>query len=72
MRSLTSKSLFKSLLVLSLVLPILSHAQRTISGKVISSEAKQPVVGASVLVKGQQKGVSTNAEGEFLLNAFSR
>lgn len=69
MRSLTHKIFLKFLLALSLVLPILSQAQRTISGKIISSEAKQPVVGASVLVKGQQKGVSTNAEGEFLLNA---
>lgn len=42
-------------------------AQTEISGTVISSEDKQPVVGASILVVGTQMGTVTDIDGNFHL-----
>ena len=39
-----------------------------VKGKV-TDESGQPVVGASVIVKGQQNGVSTSSDGTFQINA---
>lgn len=45
-----------------------SAQQREISGVVISSEDKEPLIGATVNVKGQPgKGVITDIDGKFLL-----
>ena len=44
-------------------------AQTEISGTVISSEDKQPVVGASILVVGTQMGTVTDVDGNFKLSA---
>ena len=44
-------------------------AQTEISGTVISSEDKQPVVGASILVAGTQNGTVTDVDGNFKLSA---
>lgn len=41
---------------------------RTASGTVVSAEDGQPIVGASVVVKGTTQGTSTNVEGKFTLN----
>ena len=38
---------------------------QTITGVVISEEDGQPVIGASVLVKGTQIGAITNVDGDF-------
>ena len=42
-------------------------AQTEISGTVISSEDKQPVVGASILIVGTQMGTVTDIDGNFHL-----
>ena len=42
-------------------------AQMKISGTVISSEDRQPVIGASVVVTGTGQGTVTNLEGQFTL-----
>ena len=42
-------------------------AQTTLSGTVISSEDGEPIIGASVLVKGTRQGVATDIEGKFSL-----
>lgn len=42
----------------------------TIGGKVLTADGK-PVVGATVMVKGSGKGVSTNADGVFTIEAKS-
>jgi len=56
------------LLLLIMVLCIQSFAQdRTISGKV-TGENGLPVSGASVLIKGSKKGVTTSADGNFTLH----
>jgi TonB-linked SusC/RagA family outer membrane protein len=56
---------FLSFLLLCTVL----HAQtRTVKGKVTSSTNNQPIVGASVQVKGKTIGTTTNNDGSFSLN----
>lgn len=42
-------------------------AQQQVSGKVISAKDSTPLPGASVVLKGTDTGVTTNAEGEFTL-----
>ena len=44
---------------------------RTASGTVVSAEDGQPIVGASVVVKGTTTGTSTNVDGKFSLNVTS-
>ena len=44
-------------------------AQTEISGTVISSEDKQPIIGASILVAGTQNGTVTDVDGNFKLSA---
>ena len=46
-------------------------AQTRVSGTVISAEDGQPVVGASVLIKGSTKGVVTDVDGKFTLANLS-
>jgi len=44
------------------------RVQETITGKVVDPDGK-PITGASVTVKGSQKGVLTNQNGEFTISA---
>ena len=47
----------------------LVHAQsKTISGKVLSTEDGQPIIGATVLVKGTSVGTITNTDGLSLIH----
>lgn len=46
-----------------------TFAQSKITGKVVSSEDGQPIVGASVIVKGTKIGTVTNLDGSFTINA---
>ena len=41
---------------------------KTVKGVVIDASDKEPVIGASVLVKGTAIGTSTNIDGEFTIN----
>ena len=41
---------------------------KTVKGIVIDSSDKEPVIGASVLVKGTQIGTSTDIDGAFVIN----
>lgn len=58
-----------AMLMCLLSVPLFLMAQKTISGKVISSRDQSPVPGVSVLVKGSKAGTSTNAEGVFIIAA---
>lgn len=60
-----------SLLFLCLFSPLFVAAQSEITGTVISADDQQPLIGASVSIKGTNVGVTTNAEGAFTLNAES-
>lgn len=46
-----------------------TFAQSKITGKVISAEDGQPIVGASVIIKGTKTGTVTNLDGTFTINA---
>lgn len=46
-------------------------AQRTLTGTVISSEDKQPVVGATVLIEGTNRGTVTDLTGKYSLDVDS-
>ncbi len=41
---------------------------RTITGKVISAEDGEPIIGASVMVKGTQTGTVTDVRGQFTIS----
>ena len=56
-------------LLFLLMVSLISMAQRTVNGKVISSENKQPLPGATIAVKGSNKSTVTNANGEFSIAA---
>ncbi|MGZ3765164.1 MAG: SusC/RagA family TonB-linked outer membrane protein [Mucilaginibacter sp.] len=65
--------LFKGKSICIMLLCILSSmaatAQTRITGKVIGSDDKQPVIGATVKIKGTNAGVVTDVNGTFALNA---
>ena len=42
-------------------------AQTKISGTVVSQEDGQPVIGATVMIKGTKTGVATDMDGHFSL-----
>ena len=66
MRCLKS-NLFRVLfLVMALILNIEVYAQTTVNGLVIDSN-REPVIGASVLVKGTTTGAATDFDGRFTL-----
>lgn len=46
-----------------------AQAQRSLSGQVISAEDRQPVIGATVKVKGQARGALTDGRGGFNITA---
>ncbi|MDE3250508.1 MAG: SusC/RagA family TonB-linked outer membrane protein [Bacteroidota bacterium] len=48
------------------------HAQRTITGRIVSGEEQKPVPGATVKVKGSSKVTSTDADGKFSISAGDR
>lgn len=47
---------------------VIAQTPREITGIVISEEDNQPVVGASVLVKGTTIGATTNVDGKFIIS----
>lgn len=57
------------LLVCLLPGALAAQAQRSLSGQVISAEDRQPVIGATVKVKGQARGALTDAQGGFNITA---
>ena len=50
---------------LSFLIALPSIAQTPVTGVVTSTEDGEPVIGASVVIKGTSRGVSTNLDGEF-------
>ena len=51
----------------------MTHAmgQQTFSGTVFDSETKEPLIGASILVRATREGVATDVSGQFTLTATS-
>ena len=58
-----------STFILSFIVSVSALAQNgKISGKVKEAKTNDILVGASVMVKGQTKGISTSVEGTFLIS----
>ncbi len=55
--------------ILCILLSLTAMAQSRITGKVIGSDDNQPIIGASVHVKGTKVGSMTNLEGVFAIDA---
>ncbi len=66
MRCLKSNLFRVAILVLSLILNFEVYAQTTVNGLVLDSN-HEPVIGASVLVKGTSTGTATDFDGRFAL-----
>lgn len=47
---------------------LVNAQSRTVSGKVLSAEDGQPIIGASVMVKGTTSGTITDVDGNFSVN----
>ena len=57
-----------SLMLLCMMATVAVWAQTVINGTVVDAEDGQPVIGATVKVKGTNQGVQTDTEGKFKLN----
>src|SRR5918993_152136 len=55
--------------VLCTLLGINLFAQRSITGTVTDADSKQPLAGASISVKGTNRGTTTTTEGSFVISA---
>jgi hypothetical protein len=58
----------KFLVSILLLLPLSLFAQFHISGKIVDSATRSPVVGASVFLGNASAGASTNSDGSFTIN----
>lgn len=61
--------LFSLLALLCLASTTAIHAQRTVTGTVISAADNEPLIGASILIKGTSSGTVTDLDGKFSLQA---
>ncbi|RYD90871.1 MAG: SusC/RagA family TonB-linked outer membrane protein, partial [Sphingobacteriales bacterium] len=68
LKSLLLKGRFLSMLLCCLFSSLLATAQTKHTGKVTGSDDKQPVVGASVRVKGSTVGTQTDVNGTYTIN----
>ncbi|MDB5148457.1 MAG: TonB-linked outer membrane protein SusC/RagA family, partial [Mucilaginibacter sp.] len=67
-KSLLQKGRFLGVLICCLVSSMAVTAQTKYKGKVISSDDKLPVIGASVRVKGAATGAITDVNGDFTIS----
>jgi len=61
------KTLFKSTLMLLLMLPMSFFAQEIVSGVVVESSTGLPIPGANVIVKGTTNGTVTDFDGNYTI-----
>jgi TonB-linked SusC/RagA family outer membrane protein len=59
------------MLICLLLTTLFLHAQKPVTGRILSSEDQKPVVGATIKVKGTQKFTSTDENGNFSIVANS-
>ncbi|HTD98994.1 MAG TPA: TonB-dependent receptor [Mucilaginibacter sp.] len=68
-KSLLLKGRTMCILILCTLSSLVVTAQTRITGKVIGSDDKQPVIGATVKIKGTNVGAVTDVNGAFAVNA---
>ena len=66
-KSLLLKGRTMCILILCTLSSLVVTAQTKITGKVIGSDDKQPIIGATVKIKGTNVGVVTDVNGDFAL-----
>lgn len=59
---------FLLFVVLVIVSTITAVAQATLKGKIVDAENNEPLIGATVVVKGSTEGTVTDMDGSFTLN----
>ncbi|MEA5138681.1 SusC/RagA family TonB-linked outer membrane protein [Arcicella rigui] len=64
--------LLKLFFLLSIVLTAVGAKAQQISGKVIDSRTKEPIIGAAIAIKGTSVGVTTDANGKFVLKTSTK
>lgn len=72
MRKKTTRVLWRKVLLLLVLVQatVVAMAQQRVEGTVFSAEDGEPIIGASVLVKGTKTGTATNVDGEFVIPAL--
>ena len=68
---LIKKLLIHYVMLLFMLFPLLTVAQKTVTGTVTDAVNKTAVEGATILVKGQKTGTKTDANGKFSIDASS-
>ncbi|HXB91217.1 MAG TPA: carboxypeptidase-like regulatory domain-containing protein, partial [Puia sp.] len=65
-----SKKITLSMVVLAvLLLPLVSLAQKPVTGRILSSADQTPIPGATITIKGTRIGTSTAVDGTFAIKA---
>ena len=67
-KSLLLKGRTMCIMILCILSSLVVTAQTKITGKVIGSDDKQPIIGATVKIKGTNVGVVTDVNGNFTLS----
>ncbi|MCB0426660.1 MAG: TonB-dependent receptor [Mangrovimonas sp.] len=62
------KTILKRVLFVLLLVPFISFAQKTISGKVTEQSSSLPLPGVNVVIKGTTTGTATDFDGNYQLN----
>lgn len=62
------KRLFLSLITIALCLGSVGAQSLVVTGKVLNATDGEPIIGASIVVKGTSQGTITDYDGEFVLN----
>ena len=62
----------KVLLLFCLFISTISFSQIEIKGKVLDKLTKEELIGANVIIKKNNTGVTTNYKGEFTINTNSK
>ena len=56
------------LLLTVMAFSVTATAQRSVSGQVLEKDTDIPLLGVSILIKGTDRGVSTDFDGNFEIN----
>lgn len=62
-------SLNPFIVIVALLSSITAIAQNTLSGNLFDTETKEPIVGATIKIKGSAESVVSNASGKFTINS---
>lgn len=63
------RTLTKSCLLMAcmLILSLTAWGQKTVKGQIIDSQTNEPLIGATIVIKGTTQGTASDNEGNFLL-----